>query len=85
MNSGDTVDVFSSKNEWLGRGAWSPKSQIQVRIWTFEQNEIIDNGFFQRRIDAAQAGRDDLIRRHGLTGYRLVAAESDGLPGNHYR
>ncbi|MCF2948899.1 class I SAM-dependent methyltransferase [Paraglaciecola aquimarina] len=81
MNKGDTVDVFSHDGNWLGRGAWSPESQIQVRIWTFDQNEIIDNGFFQRRIAIAQSSREDLISRHGLTGYRLIAAESDGLPG----
>ena len=80
-NMGDTVDVFSHDGEFLGRGAWSPESQIQVRIWTFEQQEIIDNGFFQRRIATAQKSREELIARHGLTGYRLIAAESDGLPG----
>lgn len=81
LNSGDTVDVYSSNGDWLGRGAWSPESQIQVRIWTFEPKEIIDNGFFQRRIARAQQSRQDIIIRHGLTGYRLIAAESDGLPG----
>lgn len=80
-NLGDTVDVFSHDGLWLGRGAWSPHSQIQVRIWTFEQKESIDNGFFQRRIARAQLAREDLIQRHGLSGYRLIAAESDGLPG----
>jgi 23S rRNA (cytosine1962-C5)-methyltransferase len=81
VNMGDTVDVFSHDGCWLGRGAWSPESQIQVRIWTFDQDESIDNGFFQRRIAVAQESREDLIARHGLTGYRLIAAESDGLPG----
>ncbi|MGH1382648.1 MAG: class I SAM-dependent rRNA methyltransferase, partial [Shewanella xiamenensis] len=60
---------------------WSPESQIQVRIWTFDREEEIDREFFKRRILRAQAGRDDLIREQGLTGYRLIAAESDGLPG----
>lgn len=81
VRSGDTVDVYSHENQWLCRGAWSPQSQIQVRAWTFDENEIVDNGFFLRRIEQALAGRQHIIQRHGLSGYRLVAAESDGLPG----
>jgi 23S rRNA (cytosine1962-C5)-methyltransferase len=81
MNLGETVDVFSHDGQWLGRGAWSPHSQIQIRIWTFDQKESVDNGFFQRRIARAQQSREELIKRHGLSGYRLIAGESDGLPG----
>jgi 23S rRNA (cytosine1962-C5)-methyltransferase len=81
VKDGDTVDVLSSDGEWLGRGAWSSKSQIQVRIWTFVKHESIDHGFFQRRIQAANDGRLALIDKQNLTGYRVVAAESDGLPG----
>lgn len=79
--AGETVDVVAHDGHWLGRGAWSPESQIQVRVWTFDREEEIDREFFKRRILRAQAGRDDLIREQGLTGYRLIAAESDGLPG----
>ncbi|MFB2725948.1 class I SAM-dependent rRNA methyltransferase [Shewanella mangrovisoli] len=79
--AGETVDVVAHDGHWLGRGAWSPESQIQVRIWTFDREEEIDREFFKRRLLRAQAGRDDLIREQGLTGYRLIAAESDGLPG----
>ncbi|MGL5395469.1 MAG: class I SAM-dependent rRNA methyltransferase [Shewanella sp.] len=79
--AGETVDVVAHDGHWLGRGAWSPESQIQVRVWTFDREEQIDREFFKRRILRAQAGRDDLIREQGLTGYRLIAAESDGLPG----
>ncbi|WP_088329207.1 class I SAM-dependent methyltransferase [Lacimicrobium sp. SS2-24] len=81
LRAGDTVDVYASDNTWLGRGAWSPHSQIQIRIWTFERDEVIDNGFFLRRIEAALEGRQALIARNGLTGFRVVAAESDRLPG----
>ena len=78
---GETVDVVAHDGHWLGRGAWSPESQIQVRVWTFDREEPIDKAFFARRIQRAQAGRDLLIQEQGLTGYRLVGAESDGLPG----
>jgi 23S rRNA G2069 N7-methylase RlmK/C1962 C5-methylase RlmI len=41
----------------------------------------VDLDFFIRRLKYAQESRDGLIKRQGLTGYRLCAAESDGLPG----
>ncbi|MGE4259559.1 class I SAM-dependent methyltransferase [Shewanella sp.] len=79
--AGATVDVVAHDGRWLGRGAWSPESQIQVRIWSFDREQEIDRAFFLRRIERAQKARDVLIARQGLTGYRLIAAESDGLPG----
>ncbi len=78
---GDLVDVYSADGKWLARGSYSPESQIRIRIWTYNQKEQIDQAFFDRRIARAQAVRDDLIARQQLTGYRLVAGESDGLPG----
>ncbi|WP_298442237.1 class I SAM-dependent methyltransferase [uncultured Ferrimonas sp.] len=78
---GSTVEVYSKEGKWLGRGAYSPQSQIRVRIWTFDQQETIDLAFFQRRLARCQAGREHVIEQCGLTGYRLVAGESDGLPG----
>ncbi len=78
---GDTVDVFDSKSNWLARGAYSPESQICIRVWTFEENEEIDETFFINRLQSAQSRRDWFISKGGLTGYRLIAGESDGLPG----
>ncbi len=79
--SGDTVDVVSSEGKFLAKAAYSPSSQIRARVWSFDQSEPIDNGFFQRKIEQAYALRVPLIHKHQLTGYRLVAGESDGLPG----
>lgn len=78
--SGETVDVFSHSGEWLAKAAYSPESQIRARVWSFEKQQI-DTQFFVKRIQQAQLLRDDIIVRGGLTGYRLIAAESDGLPG----
>ncbi|WP_028023277.1 class I SAM-dependent methyltransferase [Enterovibrio calviensis] len=77
---GQTVDVYDHQGQWLARGAFSPNSQIRVRVWSFEQEEI-DVAFFKKRLQEAQGLRDTLATRDGLTGYRLIAAESDGLPG----
>ena len=81
LQPGDTVDVVTPQGNWLGRGAYSPRSQICIRIWTFDEDEVIDAQFFHRRIDRAAANRRELVERQHLTGYRLVNAESDGLPG----
>lgn len=80
-NAGDTVDILSHNGQWLGRGFYSPQSQIRARIWTFDRHEAVDDAFFLRRLERAKAGREAMIAEQALTGYRLCAAESDGLPG----
>jgi 23S rRNA (cytosine1962-C5)-methyltransferase len=78
---GDTVDIYDHKEKWLARGAYSPESQISVRVWSFNENEEIDSEFFHKKLLSAQSRRDWYIEEGGLTGYRLIAGESDGLPG----
>ncbi|OVZ81166.1 23S rRNA (cytosine(1962)-C(5))-methyltransferase RlmI [Yersinia kristensenii] len=79
--SGETIDILDSQGKWLARAAYSPESQIMARVWTFQQDEVIDSEFFVRRLQRAQTWRDYLAQRDGLNGYRLIAGESDGLPG----
>ncbi|MGC9401763.1 class I SAM-dependent methyltransferase [Vibrio genomosp. F10] len=78
--SGETVDVYANNGQWLAKAAYSPTSQIRARVWSFEKRDI-DKAFFVEKIRQAQLLRDDIIERDGLTGYRLIAAESDSLPG----
>lgn len=77
--SGETVEVVDAGGAWLARAAFSPRSQIQGRVWTFDQTEIIDDAFFVRRIRAAVARRADLEEQG--SAMRLAHSESDGLPG----
>lgn len=78
---GETVDIFDNKGNWLAKGAYSPDSQMRVRIWSFNQDEQIDRNFFLQKLQNAQMRRDWFIEQGDLTGYRLIAGESDGLPG----
>ncbi len=78
---GETVDIFDSKGKWLAKGAYSPDSQIRVRVWSFDEHQHIDRDFFLQKLSNAQARRDWFIAQGKLTGYRLIAGESDGLPG----
>lgn len=80
-HSGETIDILDSQGKWLARGAYSPESQIRARVWTFQQDEEINIDFFIRRLQQAQSWRDWVAQRDGLDGYRLIAGESDGLPG----
>ncbi|HAS8246909.1 TPA: methyltransferase domain-containing protein [Vibrio vulnificus] len=77
---GETVDVYGHDGKWLVKAAYSPESQIRARVWSFEKQDI-NKAFFVKRIQDAQLLREDVIERDGLTGYRLIAAESDGMPG----
>ncbi|WP_045620076.1 class I SAM-dependent methyltransferase [Vibrio vulnificus] len=77
---GETVDVYGHDGKWLAKAAYSPASQIRARVWSFDKQEI-NKAFFVKRIQEAQLLREDVIVRDGLTGYRLIAAESDGMPG----
>ena len=78
---GETIDVCDSNGKWLARAAYSPESQIRARVWSWQANESIDIAFFVRRFEQAQQWRKWLAARDGLDSYRLIAGESDGLPG----
>ncbi|MEN9479910.1 MAG: hypothetical protein RLZZ298_1305 [Pseudomonadota bacterium] len=79
--AGDTVEVLADNLRPLGRAAYSPKSQIRARFWTFDAEETVDDAFFKRRVAAAVARRQALPELRGQQGLRLIHAESDGLPG----
>jgi cysteine synthase A len=38
---GETVEVASSRGEWLARAAYSPLSNIRARIWTWDHEEPV--------------------------------------------
>jgi 23S rRNA (cytosine1962-C5)-methyltransferase len=78
---GDTVEVVGADGTWLGRGAMSPASQIRVRIWTFAPEEPVDAAYFQRRLARALEVRRPLRDDAAQDAWRVVHAESDGLPG----
>ncbi len=79
--AGETVELRAHDGRFLGYGAWSPQSQIAVRVWSFDEKEAIDADFFRRRLTRAIAQRESLCIPGVSDAVRLVNAESDGLPG----
>jgi len=78
---GDVVDIHAADGRWLARGAYSPKSQIRVRVWTWNQAQEVDVDFIQERITLSIAARDELGIPKSTNAYREVHGESDGIPG----
>jgi 23S rRNA (cytosine1962-C5)-methyltransferase len=78
---GDTVEVLAADGRWLGRGAYSPQSQIRVRIWSFDRSQPIDDTFFKARLEQALDLRRQILAGTDTDACRLVGGESDGLPG----
>jgi 23S rRNA (cytosine1962-C5)-methyltransferase len=80
---GDLVDVVDPQGKWLGAGFYSPGSALAVRILTREQDRPVDAAFFRERFQQAALLRSRWLGLPSAetTGYRLVHAEGDGLPG----
>ena len=75
------MNLLSFKGDFLAQAAYSPHSQIRARVWTFDPDEQIDSDFFRKRIHSAIHARDTWHLVPDTNAYRLIHAESDGLPG----
>lgn len=83
---GAEVIVVDPHGRQLGRGFYSPKSAIAVRVLSLDPATRLDGGFFRNRLKRAL----ELRRTFDLpssepgretTAYRAVHGEGDGLPG----
>ncbi len=78
ISPGSLVDVYNTKNNYLGTGYFNPHSLISIRLLT-RQKEEINKEFFLKKI------KDSLNYRHRLMhmrdSFRLVYSEGDFLPG----
>jgi 23S rRNA (cytosine1962-C5)-methyltransferase len=80
------VKVFDAAGRLLGLGFHSPRSQIRVRMLGPEVGQA-DRAFFAARLAEAAALRQAVLPpphspfQSDTTGYRLLNAEGDGVPG----
>ncbi len=73
---GDTAEVFSQEQQFMGYGYYNPKSQISLRMLT-RRKETVNAELIKNRVNTAAQYRERL----GLSDVcRLVNAESDFLP-----
>ena len=77
--SDGVAEAVDARGEVLGRGSYSPDSQIVARLWTFGERPI-DSSLFQSRFAQSRALRERVVPP-ATTGYRLVNSEGDLCPG----
>ncbi len=78
---GETVQVCNAQGECLGYGAYSPHSQIRVRMLSFARKDVPSPELIGNLVAAAVARRAAFWRSGETNAVRVVNAESDGLPG----
>ncbi len=80
---GSVVTLRSASAQFIAHGFYNSQSKIQVRLFTWNEGEVLDRDFFKKRLQQAIALRHDVLKKP--TGpdcaYRVVFSEADKLPG----
>lgn len=79
-DNGQIVVVKDSRGHRLGLGTWNHLTSICVRMLTSDANETIDANFFGKHFKELSAWKKSGLPAK-TTGYRIVHAEADNLPG----
>lgn len=80
VDQGALVRIENSRGEFLAIGYYNRESSIAIRIISFEETPI-DRDFFIQRFQALRALKERFVSQIISDSYRVVFAESDGLPG----
>ncbi len=82
---GAMVDLLNEKGRFIARGFFNSRSHIRIRLYTWDENETLDAGFFRRRLHIAYALREQLGYEQAAhrqnSAARLVFSEGDNLSG----
>lgn len=81
LESGTPVRLVNEEGGFLAQGYFNSYSQIAVRLWSWDENETVDEKFFEKKISDAYALRKQLVASKKTDSYRLVHSENDLLPG----
>ena len=78
---GELIDVYSSKDKYLGTGFYNSHSKIRIRILSRNANDRFDESFWERRLRYAVAYRRTVMGETDFRCCRLIFGEADGFPG----
>lgn len=78
---GDVVELISDRKQWVARGVINGQSRIRVRLYSWHEQEALDDAFWRRRLESAIRWRERLFPDEQPSAVRLVSSEADGLSG----
>lgn len=80
---GDEVRVVDPHGHLIGRGFWSPRAAIPVRLVVRDDDTDLDDaGWLVAKLRDAMARRRAIgLPDAGTNGFRALHAEGDGVPG----
>ena len=78
---GGLVDVYSTKDKYLGTGFYNSHSKIRIRILSRNTNDTFDGPYWERRLRYAVTYRRTVMGETDFTCCRLIFGEADGFPG----
>lgn len=81
LPSGSIVRVESSSGVFLAWGHYDPKSQIRIRLFSFDElKNGSDEAYWIKKWNAIYQSKRSLLPKE-TTGFRLFHSEGDGVPG----
>ncbi len=80
IRTGDFIEVYSHRDQYLGTGYADIDSKILVRMLPIARDEKIEAGI-DRLVRQAVAHRLEFFGNPDTNAFRLINGEGDGLPG----
>ena len=78
---GTIIQLVDDKRKFIGRGYYGKQNKGIGWILTHDENEKINEAFFERKLGAAFAKRKQLFRSKDTNAFRIFNAEGDGIGG----
>jgi 23S rRNA (cytosine1962-C5)-methyltransferase len=79
--NGEVVDVVSKDGQFLARGIYNKESRIRVRLYTWVNDQPLDEDFWRERLSRAIELRERLGYMDPQGACRLVFSEGDEVSG----
>ncbi|WP_226671230.1 class I SAM-dependent rRNA methyltransferase [Metabacillus litoralis] len=78
---GNIIDLVDEKGNFLAKGYYGIQNKGRGWVLSFNQNEVIDQAFFEKKIKVALTERKALFEDPDTTAFRVFNGGGDGIGG----